>query len=171
MKQATQASVTFVVVLAMAALSSCTPQTSEAPTAERNMAVIRAYVDAANRGDAMYLDEYLAPDYVYHGPGGQLDAEGFKTFHNMVLGAFPGLTFAIEDMIAAGDNVVTRWTLHGVQTGEFQGIAPTGKEVTVTGIIISRFENGRAVEEWEEANLLGMMQQLGVIPPPPNEGE
>ena len=134
------------------------------------MAVIRAYVDAANRGDASYLDEYLGPGYVYHGPGGDMDANGFKAFHESVLSAFPGLTFGIEDMVAAGDKVVTRWSLHGVQNGEFQGIAPTGREVNVTGIIITRFENGKAVEEWEQADQLGMMQQLGVIPPPASPG-
>lgn len=170
MKQTAKACVLSVLVSAMAALPGCTREAAESPDVARNMAIIRAYVDAANRGDASYLDEYLAPDYVYHGAGGDMDADGFKAFHAMVLSAFPGLTFGIEDMIAAGDKVVTRWSLHGVQNGEFQGIAPTGREVNVSGIIITRFANGKAVEEWEEANLLGMMQQLGVIPPPPTQG-
>jgi len=170
MKRTNNACVLSIVVSALAVLSGCTRQATEAPTVTENMAMIEAYVAAANKGDASYLDEYLAPDYVYHGPEGDLDANGFKAFHNMVLSAFPGLVFGIDDMIAAGDKVVTRWTLHGVHRGEFQGIAPTGKEVTVTGIIITRFENGRAVEEWEEANLLGMMRQLGVITPAVNLG-
>jgi predicted ester cyclase len=111
------------------------------------------------------LDEYFALNYVYHGPGGDLDLEGFKRLHNMVVSAFPGGRMTLEDMIAAGDKVVTRWTFRGIQKGEFRGIAPTGREVTVTGIIISRFENGQAVEEWEELDQVGMMQQLGVMPP------
>lgn len=71
-----------------------------------------------------------------------------------------------DDIIAAGDKVVARWTFRGAQQGAFQGIAPTGKAVTITGIIISRFEHGKAVEEWEEVNQLGMLQQLGVMPAP-----
>jgi steroid delta-isomerase-like uncharacterized protein len=169
MKQTNNSCVIFMLVSATAVLSGCTRQATEASGVARNTAMIRAYVDAANRGDASYLDEYLAPDYVYHGPDGDLDADGFRAFQNSLLSAFPGLTFGIEDMIAAGDKVVTRWTLHGVQRGEFQDIAPTGKEVTVTGIIISRFKNGKAVEEWEEVNQLGMMQQLGVMAPGANE--
>ena len=169
MKQINDACVAFMLIYAMVVFSGCTKQASEASAVAQNMAMCHAYVDAANRGDASYLDEYLAPDYVYHGPDGDLDADGFRAFHNSLLSAFPGLTFGIEDMIAAGDKVVTRWTLHGVHRGEFQGIAPTGKEVTVTGIIISRFKNGKAVEEWEEVNQLGMMQQLGVMAPGANE--
>ncbi|MGA8205561.1 MAG: ester cyclase [Woeseiaceae bacterium] len=149
----------------MAVVAACKGDADQDPAVEQNMAQIRAYVDAANGGEESYLDEYLAPGYVYHGPGGDLDRDGFKSFHHSVNAAFPGLTFKIEDLVAAGDKVVTRWTLHGVQKGPFQGIAPTGKAVTVTGIIITRFEDGKAVEEWEEANLLGMMQQLGALHP------
>ena len=159
-----------VLVLAVAAVAGCERLVNEASTTADNTAMIRAYVDAANRGDATYLDAYLGPDYVFHGAGGDLDAEGFRAFHTMVLSAFPGATFTIDDLIATGDKVVTRWTLHGMHQGAFQGIPPTGRAVTVTGIIISRFANGRAVEEWEEADILGMMQQLGVMAPPATEG-
>lgn len=168
MKQVTNTFAACILVSWMAVLPGCARQLTEAPAIAQNMATVQAYVEAANRGDASYLDEYLAPDYVYHGPGGKLDADGFRAFHNMVLAAFPGLVFRIEDMIAAEDKVVTRWTLHGVHRGEFQGIAPTGKEIDITGIIISRFEAGKVVEEWEEANLLGMMRQLGVVATPAN---
>lgn len=157
--------------VAAAVLWGCARQPAEDAAVEQNKSMIQAYVDAMNRGDASYLDEYFAPNYVYHGPQGDLDLEGFKQFHRMVLSAFPGVTMTIEDMIAAGDEVVTRWKMHGVQKGEFQGIAPTGKEVTVRGIIISRFQNGKAVEEWEEANQLGMLQQLGVIAAPESTRE
>lgn len=154
------------VITATAALTGCAAPAAEDSGAAQNMATVRAYVDAANRGDESYLDEYLAPDYVYHGAAGELDAAGFRAFHETVLAAFPGLTFRIEDMIAAGDRVVTRWTMDGVQEGEFQGIAPTGNHVTVQGIIISRFENGRVAEEWEEADLMSLLRQLGVSAPP-----
>lgn len=169
MKQINNACVAFMLISAMVVFSGCTKQAGETSSVAQNMAMCHAYVDAANRGDASYLDEYLAPDYVYHGPDGDLDADGFRAFQNSLLSAFPGLNFEVEDMIAVGDKVVTRWTLHGVHRGEFQGIAPTGKEVTVTGIIISRFKNGKAVEEWEEVNQLGMMRQFGLVAPGENE--
>ena len=168
MKQTNNTSVLLTMILAATVASGCGRPRFDAATVAQNIAMIRAYVDAANKGDADYLNGYLAPDYVYHGPSGDLDADGFKALHDAVLSAFPGLSLEIDDMFAAGDRVVTRWTLRGVHRGEFQGIAPTGNDVTVTGIIITRFENGKAVEEWEEANLLGMMQQLGAMSPPPS---
>lgn len=61
--------------------------------------------------------------------------------------------------------VVTRWTFRGTHTGELMGIAPTGKQVTVTGISIDRVVGGKIVEEWNEMDDLGMMEQLGVVPP------
>ena len=169
MKRVWKACVIPMLFSATAVLPGCTEEAHEHAAVEQNMAMIRAYVDAMNRGDASYLDEYFAPTYIYHGPGGDLDLEAFKEFHGRVLSAFPAATMSIEDIVAAGDKVVTRWKLHGVQNGEFLGIAPTGREVTISGIIISRFERGSVVEEWEEANLLGMMQQLGVMTPPANE--
>jgi steroid delta-isomerase-like uncharacterized protein len=166
MKRIDIARVVPVLVLALAVLEGCAGSPADAAEVARNMATVRAYVDASNRGDTEYLDEYLAPDYAYHGAAGELDADGFRAFHEMVLSAFPGLAFRIDDMIAAGDRVVTRWTMEGVHEGEFQGIAPTGNHVTVQGIIISRFENGRVAEEWEEADLMGLLRQLGVSAPP-----
>jgi len=128
--------------------------------------MLRGYVDALNRGDESYLDEYFGPGYVYHGPDGDLDVEAFKALHHSLLTAFPGGAMTADDILTAGDKVTTRWTFHGVQSGDFQGVAPTGREVTLTGIIISRFQEGRVVEEWEQMDRLGLMLQLGVLPPP-----
>ncbi len=88
--------------------------------------MIRAYVDALNRGDESYLEEYFGPGYVYHGPDGDLDAEGFKALHHSLLNAFPGGTMTADDILVAGDEVATRWRFHGIHSGEFQGVAPTG---------------------------------------------
>jgi predicted ester cyclase len=165
MKRENMTSVMALFFATAAMLWGCAQEPGVDAAVEQNKSMVQGYVDAANRGDATYLDEYFAPNYVYHGPRGDLDLEGFKRFHEMVLSAFPGGRMTAEDMIAVGDKVVTRWSFRGVQKGEFRGIAPTGNEVTVTGIIISRFEDGKAVEEWEEFNQVGMMQQLGVMPP------
>lgn len=125
------------------------------------------YAEEMNRGNAAYLDEYLDSKYAYHGSTGELDAEGFKAMHTMFLAAFPDSTLTIEDTIAEGDRVASRWTMRGTHRGEFQGLAPTGNAVRISGIIISRIREGRAVEEWEVFDLMGLMQQLGAIPSPP----
>lgn len=151
------------VVFATAAIfMSCT----ENATVEKNKSLVQGYFDAMNKGNKSYLDEYFGPNYVYHGPAGDLDAEGFKAQHDMFLTAFPDTKASVEDMIAVGNKVVTRWKIQATHTGALFGMAPTGKEVTITGIIITRVENGKAVEEWEAFDQLGLMQQLGAIPLP-----
>lgn len=152
-------------LVAVAALSGCSTERVNSAT-DAHTALLRGYVDALNRGDESYLDEYFGPGYVYHGPDGDLDVEAFKALHHSLLTAFPGGTMSADDILVAGDKVTTRWTFHGVQSGDFQGVGPTGREVTLTGIIISRVEDGKVVEEWEELDRLGLMQQLGVIPSP-----
>jgi hypothetical protein len=72
----------------------------------------------------------------------------------------------LDDLIAEGETVVSRWTGRGTQHGELMGVAATGKQVTVTGVVISRFSGGKAAEDWKLTDTLGMMQQLGVIPTP-----
>jgi predicted ester cyclase len=72
----------------------------------------------------------------------------------------------VDDQIAEGDKVASRWTGRGTHDGELMGIAPTGKHVAVAGLTISRVENGRVVEEWTNWDTLGMLQQLGAIPAP-----
>jgi len=80
--------------------------------------------------------------------------------------AFPDVRLTIEDMVAEGDKVAVRWAWSGTHRGEYMGIAPTGKEVTYTGITIHRITGGKIVESWDEVDNLGLMQQLGVAPPP-----
>jgi predicted ester cyclase len=71
----------------------------------------------------------------------------------------------IEDMVAEGDKVAARFTARGVHRGAFMGLRPMGKSITMTGIEIFRIEDGKIAELWGEANLLGLMQQLGILPP------
>ncbi len=80
--------------------------------------------------------------------------------------AMPDLQFTIEDMVAEGDKVVWRWTVRGTQTGPLMGLPPTGKRATVTGIIISRFANGKWQEDYNNWDTFGMLKQMGVIPAP-----
>jgi steroid delta-isomerase-like uncharacterized protein len=82
----------------------------------------------------------------------------------MYLGAFPDAEVTIEDQLAEGDKVVTRWTGRGTHQGELMGVPPSGNRVEVPGITISRIEGGKIVEEWENYDALGMMQAIGAVP-------
>jgi predicted ester cyclase len=88
----------------------------------------------------------------------------------MYLTAFPDLHLTIEDLIAEGDKVVDRQTARGTHQGTFMGIPPTGKQITVTAMNISRIVGGKIVEHWVELDTLGMLQQLGVVPMPGQAG-
>ncbi len=134
---------------------------------EENKAVVRRFFeDLFNAGKLTSADEIVAADYVNHNPapGETPGRDGLTQFVTLVRGAFPDLHFAVEDQLAEGDKVVTRWTAAGTPQGEFFGVAPTGKRIEMTGISIERFdESGKLVEEWPEYNLLGALRQLGAV--------
>ena len=91
--------------------------------------------------------------------------QAYKQFLSVLFTAFPDLQCTIEYMIAEGDTVVVRYTTRGTHQGTFRGIPPTGKQVSGTGMFIDRLANGKAVEQWFNGDDLGLLQQLGVIPP------
>jgi steroid delta-isomerase-like uncharacterized protein len=84
----------------------------------------------------------------------------------MFFAAFPDMQVEINDLVAEGDKVVTRWTARGTNTGEMMGMPASGKSVTLTGITIDHYRDGKSIEHWENLDMLGMMQQLGAIPTP-----
>lgn len=136
---------------------------------EENKAIARRSFDEVwNQGNLAAIDEIYAPDVVNHTlpPGLPPGVEGGKAFTGMYLSAFPDTKMTIELQIAEGDKVVTRWKAQGTHKGELMGIPATGKQVTVTGIVIDRIVGGRIVESWGEFDQMGMMQQLGVVPTP-----
>lgn len=139
---------------------------------EENKAVSRRFHQAIGKGSVQALQAELAPNYVAHFPGipGPLDAEGFKQLASVFGSAFPDSHFDIDDEFAVGDKVVTRWTYRAVHTGVFQGLPPTGKQVSMTGITILRIAGGKVVENSVELDQLGLLQQLGIVPPPPGQG-
>ena len=134
---------------------------------EENKAIIRRSFEEVDKGNWVTVNEMTAHDYVYHQPGRPkpLTGEEFEQFMRSVRAAFPDGRLTIEDMIAEGDKVVTRYTLRGTHKGDFMGIPATGKKVVVTGIVISRIAKGKIAEDWEEFDALGFMQQLGAVPP------
>jgi predicted ester cyclase len=88
----------------------------------------------------------------------------------MLRGAFPNLEVTVEDQVAEGDRVVTRWITRGTHKGEFQGIPPTGRQVAITGITIFLVADDKLLEGWSNADMLGMLQQLGAVPEPGQPG-
>ena len=136
---------------------------------EQNKSVVRRWLDELfNKGNLSVNDEMLVPNYINHDPNLPEDnrsREGFKQFVSMVRSAFPDLQFSFEEQIAEEDKVVTHFSLSGTNKGEFMGIPPTNKQSRVTGITIEHLEEGKIKETWANWDALGMMQQLGVIPP------
>jgi steroid delta-isomerase-like uncharacterized protein len=140
------------------------------PVLEENKALIRRFVqEAFNQGNLDVADEVYAPRFFSYDPATSEEErrpEDVKQFVNMYRSAFPDGRTTIEDLIAEGDKVAYRWAYRGTHQGELMGIAPTGKEVTITGITIDRISGGRIEEEWNNFDQLGMLQQLGVVPAP-----
>lgn len=132
----------------------------------------RWYEELFNQGQLDVADEICAETYanldLYGPPGGwPIGPAGAKAVVVTYRTAFPDIAFTIEEQIAEGSRVVTRWTARGTQNGLLPGgITPTGRPVTVTGISIERYENGKMVESRVNWDFFGMMQQLGVIPAP-----
>ena len=142
---------------------------------EANKVIVRRlFEEAFEHGNLAMLDEIIAPDQVNGGPGAlpgmPSGPEGSKMLISAYRNAFPDLHFTIDEQIAEGDKVVTRWTAHGTHNGELAGLPPTGKPATVVGMGIDRVENGKIVESWGLFDQFGMLQQLGVIPTPEQSG-
>ena len=137
-------------------------------TEDNKTAVRRFYDEVFNQKNLAGVDAFVGPNQIDHGvpPGFPAGLEGTKQFIGMYLRAFPDVSVTVEDLIAEGDKVTSRVTYRGTHQGELMGIPPTGKQVTVTGMEINRFEGGRSVEHWLEYDALGMLQQLGVVPAP-----
>jgi predicted ester cyclase len=132
---------------------------------EQNKAQVRRVVEEVyNRGDLAVIDEVAASDLIIHASSQDIHGrEGAKQYVAALRAGFPDLHFTVEDQIAEGDMVVTRWTARGTHTGEFQGIRPTGRAIRLAGSDIDRIIDGRTVECWVHVDELGLMQQLGVV--------
>ncbi len=137
---------------------------------EENKQKARRFLEEAfNEGNLGVVDEIVASDYVLHDPAIPEEIrgpEGVKGFVQMYRSAYPDTDITVEDQVAEGDDVVTRWTARGTHQGELMGIPPSGNRVEVTGITVDRFSGGQFVKSWTSYDALGMMQQIGAIPEP-----
>lgn len=135
---------------------------------EGNKFVIRrSFEELWNKGNLSPADELFTPNYEHHdasSPDFGRGPESEKKRATLYRTAFPDLQLTIEDIIAEGQTVMARWSCRGTHKGDLSGIAPTGKQVNISGVSIARFTNGKMVEGWVNWDALGLMQQLGVVP-------
>jgi len=132
---------------------------------EQNKELVKRFYEAANERDFEALKEVLAPEYAWYVPSRNtepISREGSMEFVREMFDAFPDCHWSIEDLIAEGNIVVSRFIFRGTHEGEYQGILATGNKIEISGFMMTRIENGKLVEDKEEADTLGMMQQLGM---------
>ncbi|GAC1558433.1 MAG: hypothetical protein NVS9B9_21310 [Ktedonobacteraceae bacterium] len=136
-------------------------------TEENKANECRFFEEGWNQGNTTVFDELLAADFRAHDPSGPIHGpEEYKQFCATYRTAFPDIHFTIEDQIAEGDLVASRWTGTGTHQGPLMGIPPSSKRVSITGMTITHFASGKATESWGSYDTLGMLQQIGAIPMP-----
>ena len=137
---------------------------------EQNKSIIRRWIEQGwNQGKIAVVDELYAADVVQHDPSSPVSvnsAEALKQYVTAFRSALPDLRFSIDDLLAEGDKVLWRFTAQGTHQGPLMGIPATGRNATVTGMVVFRFANTKIVEVWVNFDTLGMLQQMGVIPMP-----
>jgi len=135
---------------------------------ENNKAIVRRLIEEVwNKGNMSLVDELFAPNYEHHdssSPDFGRGPESEKKRATLYRTAFPDLRVTIEDIIAEGETVMSRWSCRGTHKGDLSGIAPTGKQFTISGITVTRLANGKMAESYVNWDALGLMQQLGVVP-------
>jgi steroid delta-isomerase-like uncharacterized protein len=137
-------------------------------SAEANKTTIRQWVEAGwNRGDFSNINSMYTADYIFNDPSAPNLPRGPQAIMavvNIYRTAFPDLRMTVEELVSEGDKVAWRWVVKGTHTGLLMNIPPTGKPVTIAGIVVSRFVDGKWAEDFVNWDTLGMMQQIGVIP-------
>jgi steroid delta-isomerase-like uncharacterized protein len=126
----------------------------------------RVWDEVWHQGKFEVMKELFTPDFVRHDPNGQElhGREETEQFIRKTRDTFPDLHYTVEDALATQDKVVIRYYFEGTHKGDALGFPATGKQVRYSGILIQRVANGKIAEQWTEADLLSLFQQLGVIP-------
>jgi len=132
---------------------------------EQNKQTVRRLMDEFwNKQNFDVADQMFAPDAVYQTDGVTQSYAEVKAAFMQTRHAFPDMCVTVDDLLAEGDKVALRWTALGTHKNEFMGIAPTNRQVTMTGLTIYRFSDGRIVQAWNNSDSLGMLRQLGLVP-------
>jgi predicted ester cyclase len=132
---------------------------------EENKALARRYFDEENSKNVAALDEIIVANFVGYTSGREEvhSPEGLKQLWTRLFAAFPDYRASIDDIVAEGDKVAVRFTNWGTHKGEWLGAAPTGKQITWTGMLIFRMVGGKVTEAWREIDKLGLIEQMGAI--------
>ena len=141
-------------------------------TLDQNKAIAKRFIqEVFVKADERAVDQLTAPDFVPHSwPGVEPGVESLKQAQRRVSAGLEDARMTIEDVIAEGDRVAVRLTSHGRHAGEFMGMPASGKEYDISEIHIFRIEDGKVVEHWRDADMLGMLRQLGALPEPAGAG-
>ena len=135
---------------------------------EQNKAIVRRlFEELWNKGNLSVADQLFSPNYAHHDPSTPDFGRGPESERKratLYRTAFPDLQLPIEDIIAEGETVMARWSCRGTHKGDLSGIAPTGKQFSISGVSIARLTNGKMAEGWVNWDAQGLMQQLGVVP-------
>jgi steroid delta-isomerase-like uncharacterized protein len=135
-------------------------------SSEDNEAVVRACFQAGTDGNLGALDAIISPNFLLHDPSSPEEVrgvEGLKALVESYRNAVPDLRVTIEHQFSEGDYVATRWTARGTHEGELMGVPATGRDVTLTGITVSRCQDGKIVEEWEVSDVFGLLHQIRAL--------
>jgi len=133
---------------------------------KKNKDFIQDYTeDYWNKHNIAAFEKYYASGFIMHFPDGDHNSEQYKGLCQAYFKAFPDLHVTTNDLVAEGDKVTKVWTVNCTHNGEFMGIPPTGKSIVFKGIEVFRITDGKIAEVWAIMDNLGMMQQLGIIPP------
>ncbi len=134
---------------------------------ETNKSLVRRWIEEAiNKQNLALVDDLFTTDYVNHYAPPELPPgpEGEKIFSQGFFTAFPDGQMTIENLLAEGDQVAVRWIYRGTHTGNLMNMPPTGKQFSVQGLNIFRIVDGKIAENWASFDMLGLLQQLGVVP-------
>jgi len=138
---------------------------AQAKLEEQNKEIVKRFFEAWDKEDIGAIKELVAPEYVYYLPSNSATPrsreeviEGTKLFYK----GFPDVNWSIEELIASGNRVISRWIMRGTHQGEFEGFPATGNKIETSGILITRIENGKIVENREDWDMLGLFMQLGM---------
>lgn len=132
----------------------------------KNIVLRQWYRELWDNWNLSTVDELFTSDYLLHLPGspGPMNRDATKQVVKMFSAAFPDLQHTVDEMIAEGNTVAARWTVRGTHRGDFQGIAPTGNQVTVSGTTVHHLADGKIVETWLAFDTIDLLQQLGTVP-------
>jgi predicted ester cyclase len=140
---------------------------------DANKKIIRRLFDEAmNQGRLDVVDQFLGPSFATYGiPNANPGPNGFKEIVRMFRAAFPDISVTVEEILAEGDVVATRGTMRGTHRGEFMGVPPTGRRVTMGYLDLWRLADGRIIEHHVQMDIAGLMQQFGAMPPQPQAAQ